>query len=146
MESLDITVLLMKFTARESCKETPAPSQPATLFAMMLLVTLTEYQRDGAFGKNPTSAPLIPWRRRPPPAPLSAAFPRIRLASITIPGPVPSLTPPALSGQSWSGSPGHVGSVSGALMITSPPPSVGTVGLVLSLKRKALCWTLAFQT
>ena len=45
--SLDITVLLTKFTANASCSETPAPSQPATLLAMMLLVTLIEYHRDG---------------------------------------------------------------------------------------------------
>src|SRR6516162_10251653 len=38
--SLDMTVLLMKSTTRASCNDTPPPSQPATLLAMMLLVTL----------------------------------------------------------------------------------------------------------
>ena len=47
VESFEITVLLTKFTARASCKETPAPSQPATLLAMMLFVTVAVYQRDG---------------------------------------------------------------------------------------------------
>ena len=42
--SLETIVLLMKFTARESSRPTPPPSHPATLLAMMLLVTLTEYQ------------------------------------------------------------------------------------------------------
>src|SRR5579863_2039158 len=35
--SFDATVLLMKFTARASWRETPPPSQPATLLEMMLL-------------------------------------------------------------------------------------------------------------
>ena len=45
-------MLLMKFTFRESCSDTPAPSQPATLLAMMLLVTLTEYHSVGFVGKR----------------------------------------------------------------------------------------------
>src|SRR5437870_701732 len=49
--SLDMTVLLMKFTFNASTSETPAPSQPATLLAMILLVTLTEYHCAGVAGK-----------------------------------------------------------------------------------------------
>jgi len=41
--SLEIIVLLIRFTTKESSNDTPPPSQPATLLAMMLLVTLTEY-------------------------------------------------------------------------------------------------------
>src|SRR5919109_1074574 len=94
VESLDMMVLLIKFTTKESCNDTPPPSQPATLLAIMLFVTLTEYQRSGLLGKAETSVPLTPWKRIPPPLPASAALPRIRLALITIPGPVPSLTVP----------------------------------------------------
>src|SRR5579864_9843670 len=36
-------VLLMMDTFSESCSEIPAPSHPATLFTMMLLVRLTEF-------------------------------------------------------------------------------------------------------
>ncbi len=43
--SLDMIVLLMMFTFNASSSETPAPSQPATLLTMMLLVTVTEFQR-----------------------------------------------------------------------------------------------------
>src|ERR1035437_6157009 len=39
--SLEIMVLLTRFTSRASWSEIPAPSQPATLLAMMLLVTVT---------------------------------------------------------------------------------------------------------
>ena len=52
VESLEMIVLLMRFTASASCSDTPAPSQPATLLAMMLLVTLTEYQRAGVVGES----------------------------------------------------------------------------------------------
>src|SRR6266581_1758325 len=55
VESLDTMVLLIRFTTSESCRDTPAPSQPATLLAMMLLVTFTEYQRDAVVGKVDTS-------------------------------------------------------------------------------------------
>src|SRR5882724_780447 len=89
--SLEITVLLMKFTFSASCIETPPPSQPATLFAMMLLVTVTSYHLAGNTGNALTSLPLTNCRRMPPPLPLSALLPMIRLASITRPGPVPSL-------------------------------------------------------
>ena len=40
---LDTTVLLMKFTFKASSIETPAPSQPATLSAMMLLVIVGDH-------------------------------------------------------------------------------------------------------
>src|SRR5690348_13384523 len=46
--SLDMTVLLMKFTASESSRETPAPSQPETLLTMMLLVRVAEFQAQPA--------------------------------------------------------------------------------------------------
>ena len=76
VESLEMIVLLMRFTPSESCNDTPPPSHPATLLAMMLLVTLTEYQRDGiVLGKKPTSAPLTPWKRMPPPLPLPQRYP-----------------------------------------------------------------------
>src|SRR5579863_2716713 len=42
--SLLAMVLLMIFTFNESSSEIPAPSQPATLFTMMLLVTETLFQ------------------------------------------------------------------------------------------------------
>ena len=54
---------------------------------MMLLVTLIPYQRSGLLGKRGTSAPLTAWNRKPPPLPLSAALPMMRLALITSPGP-----------------------------------------------------------
>src|ERR1700757_2583520 len=85
--SFEMIVLLIRFTTRASVNDTPAPSQPATLFAMMLLVTDTEYQFAGVVGKVDTSVPFTPWKRIPPPLPLSAAFPMIRLASILSPGP-----------------------------------------------------------
>src|SRR6516164_6143884 len=44
VESLAAIVLLTILTASESSSETPAPSQPATLLTMMLLVTLAEFQ------------------------------------------------------------------------------------------------------
>src|SRR5437016_2487957 len=137
--SLETTVLLMKFTTSESVNDTPAPSQPATLLEMILLVTLTEYQFAGVWGKVDTSVPLTPWKRMPPPLPLSAALPIIRLASTTRPGPVPSPIP---GGQSLSGTVVHTGSVSGAIMTMIAPPLVGVVGLVLWLNRIALCWML----
>src|SRR3984893_16601363 len=73
--SLETTVLLIKFTFRASCIETPPPSQPATLFAMMLLKMLTSYHRSGSCGKRATSVPLTPCSRMPPPLPLSAVLP-----------------------------------------------------------------------
>src|SRR6516225_7942292 len=91
--SLDMTVLLMMLTFRASNKEIPAPSQPATLLVMMLLVTSTEFHRAGVVGKLTTSAPLVCCKARPPPLPLSAWLPMIRLALITKLGPVPSLGP-----------------------------------------------------
>src|SRR5215472_10705649 len=84
--SLCATVLLMMFTFNESCNDIPAPSQPAMLFTMMLLVMLTLFQRSGrgthggvvgAVGheKVATSVPFTCWRRMPPPLPLSAELP-----------------------------------------------------------------------
>src|SRR5579864_5884380 len=64
---LETIVLLTMFTFNASSREIPAPSQPATLSAMMLLVMLGEYHCDGVFGKASTSEPLTFWRRRPPP-------------------------------------------------------------------------------
>src|SRR6267142_1947220 len=88
VESLETIVLLIKFTTKESCNDTPPPSQPATLSVMMLLVTLTEYQRSGLFGKAVTSEPLTPWKRMPPPLPgvvgLVAWLNRIVLCSILL--------------------------------------------------------------
>src|SRR5256886_253298 len=65
--SLDTIVLLMMFTFNESRSEIPAPSQPATLSVMMLLVTVTAYQSAGVVGKVSTSVPLTPMKAMPPP-------------------------------------------------------------------------------
>src|SRR6185369_3141153 len=53
--SFEITVLLTNLTLNASCRETPPPSQPATLLAMMLLVTVTSFQRSELRGKAMTS-------------------------------------------------------------------------------------------
>src|SRR5258705_9979750 len=95
--TFDMTVLLAKFTNSESCNETPPPSQPATLLAMMLLVTSTEYHLVGVLGKLVTSVPFTDCRRVPPQLPLSAALPITRMALIFRPRPVPSLKPAAQS-------------------------------------------------
>src|SRR5246127_142880 len=101
---LETTVLLMMFVFRASTREIPAPSQPATLSAMMLLVTVGDHQPptrgevEGCVGKASTSDPLMSWRRKPPPLPASAALPMIRLALITSLGPTPSLGPTEPSG------------------------------------------------
>src|SRR5579871_3572557 len=140
--SLDTTVLLMKLTFSASCIDTPPPAQPATLFAMMLLVTVIAYQLFGFSGLRCTSLPFTYCRRSPPPLPLWAVFPTNRFASILLPGPTPSLKPGA---QSTSVTEPHsVGGLpvmpSGAEPCTmSPPPQVGRVGLVLWLNRNALC-------
>src|ERR1700722_8196445 len=97
--SFDTTVLLMKSTFTASCSETPPPSQPATLFAKMLLVISMPYHFDGVLGLRATSLPLTCCSSRPPPLPSSAVLPWNRLALITRPGPVPSLKP---GGQSAS--------------------------------------------
>src|SRR5580700_5523158 len=65
--ALDAIVLLMMSTARESCSEIPAPSHPATLLEMMLLVTVTVFQFSGAFGNAMISEPLTAWNAMPPP-------------------------------------------------------------------------------
>src|SRR6266436_240378 len=147
--SLDTIVLLTMFTNSASCSEIPAPSQPAVLLAMMLLVTVTMYQLGtvvvpttlvGAVGKVVTSVPLMPCSRSPPPLPLSAPLPMIRLALITRPGPAPSLGATGVGfRQSWSVVAPQAGSTSGAPMISRPPPLVGMVGFVLWLNRMLLC-------
>src|SRR5260370_38110200 len=52
--SFEATVLLVNTVLNESCKDTPAPSHPATLFAMMLLVTVMPYQFCGLWRKCAT--------------------------------------------------------------------------------------------
>src|SRR5581483_6501929 len=126
-------VLLTKFTLNASSNETPAPSQPATLLVMMLLVTFTSYQLFGVSGKRVTSVPLTASNRMPPPDPASAALPKKRLALITKPGPAPSLNPGT---QSTSlvlphSTPPTVTPSGAAPITTSPPPLVAIVGLVL---------------
>ena len=155
VESLETIVLLTMFTARASWSETPAPSQPATLLEMMLLVTVTVFQAQSEkskheripLGKLTTSVPLTCCKRRPPPLPLSAALPRMRLALITRPGPVPSL------GGIVAGSGTQSLSVvtpqvriggSGAPMTSTPPPLVVMDGFVLWLNRIALCAMVPF--
>src|SRR5262249_20925629 len=100
--SFDAMVLLMMLTLSASCSDTPPPSHPATLLAMMLFVTVTSYTcaRPGSwlrpwptFGNAPPPLALICCRRRPPPLPSSASLPTIRLASMTVPKPVPSVRP-----------------------------------------------------
>src|SRR5580692_1303858 len=80
VESLKAIVLLMTFTFGESVSEIPAPSQPATLSTMMLLVTSAEFHWPGSVGKATISEPLTALNEMPPPVPLSAAFPMMRLA------------------------------------------------------------------
>src|SRR5467141_1143295 len=134
--SLCMMVLLTMFTFNASCNDIPAPSQPATLLTMMLLEMVTSCQRFGCLLKVATSVPLTDWRRMPPPDPLSAELPWIRLALITKPGPVPSLNP---GGQSASGIVPQTGSGSGVPLIMIPPPLVGMVGLALWLNTIELC-------
>src|SRR6266853_4871640 len=139
-------VLLMMFTLGESTSEIPAPSHPATLSTMMLLVSVTEFHCPGSSGKATMSDPLTALKAMPPPVPLSAPFPMIRLALITSPGPTPSLGPipattmlgtplvvPEGGGQSASlaGLPLQRISASGVPMMIMPPPLAGIVGLVL---------------
>src|SRR5579871_5606011 len=54
VEEFAAIVLLTILMLSASRSEMPAPSQPATLSAMMLLVTCGEYQRLGLFGKVST--------------------------------------------------------------------------------------------
>src|SRR5215470_9502326 len=91
--SFDTTVLLASVTLSASCNDTPPPSQPATLLAITLLVTVTSYHCVFTIGNVPTSTPFTCCKRRPPPLPLSALLPMMRFASITSPGPVPSPIP-----------------------------------------------------
>src|SRR5215469_7322165 len=147
--SLDMTVLLMMLVFSASSREIPAPSQPATLLTMMLLVINGAYHGDRdpvipgkvtkpfPFGKLTTSEPLMFCRAKPPPLPLSAWLPIIRLALMIRLGPTPSLKPGAA--QSRSVVAPHVGSISGVPMARSPPPLVTIVGLLLWLNRIVLC-------
>src|SRR5258708_3614829 len=153
---LETIVLLTMFTSTESTSEIPAPSQPATLSAMMLLVTVTVFHCEGCLGKETRSEPLTAWKAMPPPLPASAALPMMRLALITNPGPTPSLGPTPeikvdcglpvpLAGlygtQSWSMAalPLQTMSASGVPMTMIPPPLAGIVGLRLWLNRIELC-------
>src|SRR5205085_2491947 len=139
-------VLLMMFTLGESTSEIPAPSHPATLSTMMLLVTVAEFHCPGSSGKATMSDPLTAEKAMPPPVPLSAEFPMIRLALITSPGPTPSLGPiPATTILGTplvlpEGGPQSVSmlalplqriSASGVPMMSMPPPLAGIVGLML---------------
>src|ERR1700686_5412713 len=130
--SLETIVLLTRFTTSASTRDTPAPSHPATLFTMMLFVTLTEFHCVGREGNRVTSVPLTFCKRMPPPLPLSAALPLKRFALITRLGPVPSLSPGVQSasaavpphsvpGAAPAGAPSG-----GAPMPSKPPPLVGT--------------------
>src|SRR5438105_848059 len=126
-------VLLTMFTLGESNSEIPAPSHPATLSTMMLLVTVTRFHCPGSSGKATMSDPLTAWKPMPPPVPLSAAFPMIRLALITSPGPTPSLGPIAAAtipaaveggpqSRSVASLPLETISGSGGPVVTMPPP------------------------
>src|SRR5258708_9921650 len=87
---LETLVLLTMFRSTEPTSEHPAPSQPATLSAMMLLVTVTVFHCEGCLGKETMSEPLTAWKAMPPPLPASAALPMMSLALITTPTPTPS--------------------------------------------------------
>ena len=135
--SLDATVLLTNVTFNASCIDTPPPSHPATLLAMMLLVTVTPYHCELNNGNVPTSEPFNCCRRRPPPLPLSALLPMMRFALTTRPWPIPSPIP---GGQSTSTTEPHsrpLGRTRSLLApaMVRPPPLVGRVGLTLWLKR-----------
>ena len=108
-------VLLMMLTFNASCNEMPAPSQPATLLTITLLVSVTSHQRVGVVGNVITSVPLRLANRTPPPLPASAELPMIKFASMTSPGPTPSLGPtvPTAGTQSWSVVRPQSGSTSG---------------------------------
>src|SRR6202165_2758924 len=138
---LEMTVLLMKSRFNASSRETPPPSHPATLLAMILLVTVAWYHCLGFVGKATTSVPLTFWNRRPPPLPDSAALPMIRLALMTSSGPMPSLgaTEPSGGRQSASVVKPHGGSTSGVPMTRIPPPLAVIVGLRLWLNTTVLC-------
>src|SRR5260370_8384342 len=56
--SLEVTVLFERLTFTASWIDTPPPAQPATLFAMPLLVTLIAYQSLRLLGLFPISFPL----------------------------------------------------------------------------------------
>src|ERR1700736_6245418 len=125
----------MMFTFNASSREMPAPSHPATLLTMMLLVTVAEYHGDLdpmpgnvtlllPFGKLITSEPLRCCRRSPPPLPLSAALCAFRLALWTSPGPMPALGPTEPRGrtQSWSVEAPQGGLKSGEPNSVRPPP------------------------
>ena len=92
-------------------------------------------------GKLTTSDPLTFCKAMPPPLPLSAAFPMMRLALMVNSGPMPSLGANARCGTAIDVgcAPPQTGSASGAPMMINPPPLVGMVGLVLWLKRNVLC-------
>src|ERR1700722_15851934 len=127
--SFETTVLFLKSTATASWMETPPPSQPATLFTMMLLVTAIVYHCVELFGLSKTSLPLMFCSRSPPPSPDSAVLPIIRLASTTVPDPTPSdsVGPASMSMLLFSAS-----VPSGALpSMINPPPFVVNDGLVL---------------
>src|SRR2546427_739000 len=135
--SLDATVLLTNVTLTGSSIDPRAPPHPATLLAMMLLVTVTPYHSRLFKGNAPTSEPFNCCRRRPPPLPLSALLPMMRFALITRLWPTPSLIP---GGQSTSTTEPHsrpLGRTRSLLApaMARPPPLVGSVGLMLWLKR-----------
>jgi hypothetical protein len=87
--SLCAIVLLMIALFSVSTSEMPPPAHPASLFTIMLFVTVTLYQRFGLRGLCRTSWPLTCCSRMPPPWPVSEKLPRIRFESI-VTLPVPS--------------------------------------------------------
>src|SRR5206468_1640457 len=95
--SFETIVLLTMVTFRASSIDTPAPSQPATLFAMMLFWTLTPYHviDSRLYGGVPTSLRLTCCRRRPPPLPLSPLLRMIGFEWLISLAPLPS---PSLAG------------------------------------------------
>ncbi len=140
--SLDMTVLLMMFTFNASCSDTPPPSQPATLLAMMLFVTCTRVPAARAgCGKASTSVPLTLLQAQ---AAAAAALGRVAHDQVGV------------DHQARAGAVARRAIVLGRrtrtpvavdagridvrrAMITMPPPLVGIVGLVLWLNRTVLC-------
>ena len=136
--SFDAIVLLMMFTFSASSSEIPAPSQPATLLVMMLLVTETVFQCAGVRGERDHVRAVDALEAHTAAA---AAFRRVahdqvgvddqaRTGAVARPDRAGRVEHAILVIRSPQG-----GSASGAPMMTMPPPLVGMVGLVLWLNR-----------
>src|ERR1700738_2001661 len=79
-------------------------------------------------GLRCTSVPLTVCSRMPPPLPLSAVLPMIRLLSITRPGPVPSLRPGAQSTSDHDAA--AVGRDRNVVALIEQDPVVGNIAVI----------------